>query len=556
MRSSLTMGEENIVNIKQPKPESRKYEDLINDIERGRVQIPAFQREFVWHIDRTAKLLDSILKGYPIGTFILWRTDSRLNHHKEIGDYKLEPAPEGGQIEYVLDGQQRIASLFASYKGVKIRKEGERKRTDFKQIYVILDDDIEEDDGQLVTAKPPENSATMSLHEVLNLTFSKGKSLESSGKYSAEEVEKIEQYQKKFVGYEFSVVLLKRDERDVAIEVFTRINTGGQTLTLFEIMSAMTYDETQNFDMQKKWKEWADEVENYQSISKSVILSLLSLYLSKSKECKRKTILSLGREDIIENWDDAISNLKEAIEYFKTVYEIPVSQLLPYDSLLVPFAYFFWKKNTQQPDERQRKLLQEFFWRMSLSYRYSSSTESRLAQDIRRINLILENEQPDYRDISIKLNTIGSLIDTTSSAGNSFCKAIMCVLASRLPKNFDDSRRVNLDNSFLKQAHGKNYHHFFPRAYLIKNGVGETKANSLVNITLVSDRLNKRLIGAKPPSRYIGDFETENSQIEDALNSHLISLDGFGIREDDYDTFLQARAERILTELEARLNVN
>ena len=155
MRSSLTMGEENIVNIKQPKPESRKYEDLINDIERGRVQIPAFQREFVWHIDRTAKLLDSLLKGYPIGTFILWRTDSRLNHHKEIGDYKLEPAPEGGQIEYVLDGQQRIASLFASYKGVKIRKEGERKRTDFKQIYVILDDDIEEDDGQLVTAKPP-----------------------------------------------------------------------------------------------------------------------------------------------------------------------------------------------------------------------------------------------------------------------------------------------------------------------------------------------------------------------------------------------------------------
>lgn len=154
-----------------------------------------------------------------------------------------------------------------------------------------MDDDIEEDDGQLVTAKPPENSATISLHEVLNLTFSKGKSLEISGKYSSEEVEKIEQYQKKFVGYEFSVVLLKRDERDVAIEVFTRINTGGQTLTLFEIMSAMTYDETQNFDMQKKWKEWADEVENYQSISKSVILSLLSLYLSKNKECKRKTIL-------------------------------------------------------------------------------------------------------------------------------------------------------------------------------------------------------------------------------------------------------------------------
>jgi hypothetical protein len=75
-----------------------------------------------------------------------------------------------------------------------------------------------------------------------------------------------------------------------------------------------------------------------------------------------------------------------------------MGQLLPYDSLLVPFAYFFYFKK-DKPDADQRKYLEEFFWRMSLSFRYSSSSESRLAQDIKRIDSILNNERPDYSDI-------------------------------------------------------------------------------------------------------------------------------------------------------------
>ena len=60
---------------KQPKPDSKKYTDLISEIQKGQIKIPKFQRDFVWSIDKTAKLLDSILKGYPIGTFILWETN-------------------------------------------------------------------------------------------------------------------------------------------------------------------------------------------------------------------------------------------------------------------------------------------------------------------------------------------------------------------------------------------------------------------------------------------------------------------------------------------------
>ena len=80
---------------RQPKPDSKKYTDLISEIQKGQIKIPKFQRDFVWSIEKTSKLLDSILKGYPIGTFILWETNERLNDIKNIGNLDLPPIPDG-----------------------------------------------------------------------------------------------------------------------------------------------------------------------------------------------------------------------------------------------------------------------------------------------------------------------------------------------------------------------------------------------------------------------------------------------------------------------------
>ncbi len=191
---------------------------------------------------------------------------------------------------------------------------------------------------------------------------------------------------------------------------------------------------------------------------------------------------------------------------------------------------------------------------MSLSYRYSSSAESRLAQDIRRIDLILKDERPDYSDINVYLDSPQSLVDANFSAGNSYCKAVLCLLAYQEPKNFQDNGKVILDNSWLKRANSKNYHHFFPKKYLKNKGL--SNGNSLVNITFVSDHLNKRIIGARAPSSYIGDFKDENSDINKALNSHFIDLDGFGIESDDYKVFREARSKLIFDELKARIELS
>ena len=537
---------------KQPKPDSKKYTDLISEIQKGQIKVPKFQRNFVWSLDKTAKLLDSILKAYPIGTFILWETNERLNDIKNIGNLELPAIPDDIKVQYVLDGQQRITSLYAAYLGAKIQKEGEKKITDYSEIYVDLDGDVENNDDQIVISEKPEEGTFITLHEVLNFNDNL---LEIKEKYTDEQFKRIHQYSQTFSTYYFSTIVLRKEDIDSAIEVFTRINTGGQTLTLFEIMSAKTYDEDQDFDMEDKFQKLLKELEErkYDTISSSVILSVLSLILSKNKECKRKVILQLDKQAIIDIWGDVISALKESVDYFRSVYRIPVSAILPYDSLLVPFAYFFYFQK-EKPKGEQIKFLEEFFWRMSLSFRYSSSTESKLAQDIKRIDEILKGNRPNYEDVKVYLSSPKDLIETGFSAGSSYCKAILCLLAYHEPKDFQDNGKVILDNSWLKVANSKNFHHFFPKAYLRKNNFGNE--NSLVNITLVSADLNKRKIKAKAPSIYIQDFLDENEELPTSIKSHLIDdLNNFGVMSDDYLVFLEKRANEIFNELKKRIEL-
>ena len=536
---------------KQPKPDSKKYTDLIFEIEKGHIKIPKFQRDFVWSIDKTAKLLDSILKGYPIGTFILWETKERLNDIKNIGNIQLPAVPDDLKIQYVLDGQQRITSLYAAFLGAKIQKEGEKKITDYGEIYVNLDGDIDDNEEQIVVSELPEETS-ITLNEVLNFN---NNLINIQEKYSPENFKKIHQYSQTFSTYDFSTIVLRKEDIESAIEVFTRINTGGQTLTLFEIMSAKTYDEELKFDMQDRFQKLIKELTNckYETISSSVILSVLGLILSKNKECKRKIILQLDKQKIIDSWDNVISALKDSIDYFRSVYRIPVSSILPYDSLLIPFAYFFYV-NKEKPKGNQIKYLEEFFWRMSLSYRYSSSSESKLAQDIKRIDEIINGNRPNYNDVKVNLNSPSDIIEMSFSAGSSYCKAILCLLAYSEPKDFQDNGKVILDNSWLKVANSKNYHHFFPKSFLKKRNIGNE--NSLVNITLVGADLNKRKISAKAPSIYINDFFEENSDLPASLNSHFIDgIDEFGISSDDYNVFLEKRGGAIFEALKNRIDL-
>ena len=84
-------------------------------LKKGQIKIPQFQRNFVWSVSDSAKLMDSIIKGYPIGTFIFWRTKEQLRSVRNLGNITLPNSEDGEYVDYVLDGQQRLTSLFALF---------------------------------------------------------------------------------------------------------------------------------------------------------------------------------------------------------------------------------------------------------------------------------------------------------------------------------------------------------------------------------------------------------------------------------------------------------
>lgn len=528
--------------MKQPKPEPVKYDDLVTDIKRGYTKIPKFQRDFVWTIEQTAELLDSIIKGYPIGTFIFWKTRERLRSIKNIGGANLPPSPEGDAVQYVLDGQQRIASIFAALEGLQVQKEN--KLLDFKEIYVDLDKDIGTDD-QIVVSEKSGNGKEISVHDLLfhdDINY-------FVDNYDRDDIKKIDIYRQRFKTYDFSTILVPDFPIHIAAEIFTRINTTGTPLSLFQIMVAKTYEEKRNFDLQEKYSELQEELERigYDTIPDSTVLQALSVNLTK--ECTRKGILKLDKNAVIDSWDETVESIKWAIDYFRTFYRVPVSRLLPYNALLVPFSYFFFIQK-DKPKSEQEIFLREYFWRSSLSFRFSSAVETKLGQDIKRMNEMLGGKRPKY-DFNVLLDK-EEIKNHSFSTGDSYCKAILCLYTYFQPKSFDNNGNIILDNSWLKSSNSRNYHHFFPRAYLKKKDI--KNENTIVNITLVDDYLNKKEIRAKSPSQYMRKFRKTNRVLDKTMGTHLISnLNEFGVWEDDYDRFLEKRSEKIVNELQKRL---
>jgi hypothetical protein len=523
-----------------PEPQSVTFPSLFDQIKNGTIKIPQFQRDFVWTKVQSARLLDSIIKGYPIGTFILWSTQERLRSIRNLGGSDLPDTPPGNAVKYVLDGQQRLTSLFVTLNGLKIHRED--YDDDYSQMWLDLEAS-EEDDLVLLDVKGRKDDSIIMLQELLHGEFDFLASFPKAAQ------QRIKLYKNRIESYQFSAVQITDAPIDVATEIFTRLNVGGKPLTPFEIMVAKTYDAVAGFDLGEKFGELIEKLSDieYETIPESNLLQTVAVFIGK--DARKKSILRLKKEDVIATWPLVVDGVKHAIDYFRSAYGIPASRLLPYPALIIPFAYFFHlhKKN---PSGNRAKYLEDFFWRVSLSGRYSQGLEGRVVQDIGRIDQILANQKPNY---DWAIDVTASFIEENGyfSTGRSFIKALLCLMVRKGPRSFDNNVPVQLDNDWLKQANSKNYHHFFPKSVLKKWGVEDRWANHIANITLVDDYLNKRVIMAQTPATYIKKFARENEHLERTLATHLIGKpDQFGILENNYDKFFAKRCQRFSKELQ------
>ena len=258
------------------------------------------------------------------------------------------------------------------------------------------------------------------------------------------------------------------------------------------------------------------------------------------------------REDFIANWMPMKTALFTAIDFLRTEVRVPVSQLLPYPALLIPLTYYFHSNRNRKPTASQAKLLEQFFYWVGLTERYGSSSDSGITEDFNKMDMILAGKTPDYPSAELHVDS-EDVACTYFSSANSYCKSILCLLAYNQPKSFDTDGVVILDNSNLKIASSRNYHHFFPTRYLAEAMPGRD-ANLVANITLIDGYSNKHRISKKAPSEYISTFSLENGAIQQTLVSHLIhDVDGYGVTTDDYDRFIEHRSNAIASALNAKL---
>lgn len=536
----------------QPDNHNKKYEALFVEIDSGQIKLPMFQREFVWEKEQSAKLIDSILKGFPIGTFIFWKTKEELRSYKEVGNHKLPDTDKGDYVQYILDGQQRITSLYAIRKGIRITKDG--KEVDYRDIFINLDHDPENDE-QIVVTEQQKGKRYVSVHRVLTSQVT-----DLLDEFPNRDTLKlIETYKNKLTNYDFSTITIKDYPIEIACEVFSRINTGGKSLTVFEIMVAKTYDETKKFDLAEKYELLRDGVDDdkacltaakFETLPESIIMQCVAAITLRA--VRSKDILKIRREVFIANWEPMKAALFMAIDFIRSELRVPVSQLVPYPALVVPLAYFFHTTGNRKAEPLQVHLLEQYFYWAGLTERYSASTESKLSEDFNKMDAIAKGTAPSYASSELSIAP-QKIAETQFAAGNGYCKAILCLLAYQQPKSFDTNGLVILDNSHLKIATSRNYHHFFPKAYLA--GVDTSiQANLIANITLIDGYSNKHRIGKKAPSEYTSKFAKANDTLAATLQTHLIrDADGYGVTADDYAVFIERRSAAIAYALNVKL---
>lgn len=539
----------------QPENHNKKYESLFVEIDTGQIKLPMFQREFVWEKEKSAKLIDSIIKGFPIGTFIFWKTREELRSYKDVGNHKLPDTPKGDYVQYILDGQQRITSLYAIRKGIRIAKDG--KEVDYRDIFIDLSAAPEGDDPITTTECPAseDKGKYISVHRLLTSQIT-----DLFGEFDNENLKIIDFYKGRLVNYDFSSVTIKDYPIEVACEIFSRINTGGKSLSVFEIMVAKTYDESKKFDLAERYEVLRDGSDDekrclseakFDTLPESLVMQCVSAITKRA--VRGRDILKIKRDEFIESWYPMTDSLFSAIDFVRTEIRVPVSQLLPYPAVMIPLTYFFFHTKNKKPTKKQGRLLEQFFYWCGVTERYTSASDSKITEDISRMDAIIKGGTVDYP--SQEIVVLGETIaETYFSTGNSFCKSVLCLLVYNQPRSFDTDGIVILDNSNLKIASSRNYHHFFPKKYL-ESRFKEAEPNLIANITLIDGYSNKHKIGKKPPSEYIEFFSEDNTQIDNTLKSHLIvSSQEFGIKTDDYYLFIEKRSKKIAKLLTEKMN--
>lgn len=508
-----------------------KIDKLINRINSGDIRIPAFQRGFVWKPNQIIELLDSVVKNYPIGSVLLWNTNDRLNHTRNIAGYKIPVTKDDYPVNYVLDGQQRISSIYAVFSDKTEQEDSTEKYNPNLDIFEIVYDFSK----NIFVHK---NDITSSADCVIFLrNFLDGAKLITALKYLNTNYHgAATELYSKLINYEFPVVTIKnRSKAEVGI-IFERINNTGTKLSIMDLMIAWTW--TDNFHLSEKMEELLEELEdkNFGELSQNILLQTISGIIQDDTTTPK--ILELSGEQVRDSWDKVCEALRKAIDFLHTELNCSIQDFLPFQQQIPPIARFF--SEGVAPNAEQIKSLKKWFWKTSFSDRYSTGqTTSKMNSDI---ETLIQIKNGNYKAVdSIKYTvTKSELIETKFSKANALTRAFLLLMAQNKPIDLVKNTKVDITKA-LSEYNRKQFHHIFPNAFLKKQGVEQKKIFSTMNFCFLPADSNKKISNKKPSEYFF--ILIPQSDFTNILESNLIPIKKDIYERNDFNAFLERRAE-------------
>lgn len=539
----------------------RALKDLLGEIHSRTTVLPDFQRDFVWEPGATQELIVSIANNYPAGSILRVRDAKRVFACRE---FEGAPKLDGKKHTFlVLDGQQRMTSLYQAFYGV-----GEHIY--FLELQKLLDGaDFEEAIFHVRAAtkwaKARESFERQAQELLLPLSVLKGGAggflqwvLQVTNPMQQDQrtqmldaLTKInDQWIKIIDDYHFPVVTLSdKTEPDALCTIFETLNRTGVKLSVFELLTARFWPH--NINLRELWDNARGEysiIEDFE-VDPYYVLQAISLACRKAPSCKRSDVLNLTNKDIEKWWPKVITGLVTGLEILRDDCKVVLPKWLPYQTMLAPIAAVLAKLGLPKTPAAgaHREKIKQWFWCAVFGQAYESSPNSQSAKDVVALGEWLGGGDVPESISALRFDP-KALRDVTPRQ-RSIYRGVICLILTNGARDFHSQSVIT---GKLINEEGIDDHHVFPDDFLKKKkGVPSAKARDCVlNRTLI-DRTTNQMISNRAPSKYMADIRgTKGFPFDKVLSSHCLPTgDDSPFWTNDYESFLAWRQDRLWKEI-------
>jgi len=573
--------------------------DLLRNAKGGGVQLPDFQRGWVWDDEHVRDLLASVSRSFPIGAVMMLESGSEVT-------FKTRPL-EGVEIdgvepeELVLDGQQRLTSLFqALYSGQSVATKDPKKKPIDRWYYMdirkAVDPSMDREDSILSVPKDRITRSNFGRDIELDLSTANGEhramcfplgqvfdhyewaaGFRAFHKYGADVSQLWDEFERdviqRFRSYQLPVIRLnRRTPKEAVCLVFEKVNTGGVNLTVFELLTAtFAAVAPPDFELRADWESRQKRMHDLKVLGEVTstdfiqAVTLLATWTKRAKaaergedeerlpgvSCKRRDMLRLTFEEYLQWADRVEAGFKAAARFLHREYVFE-SRFLPYGTQLIPLAAILTVLGKDAEGEGVRSKLVRWYWCGVFGELYGSTTETRFARDLNDV-LAWVDGGTDPRTID-EANFAPERLLTLRTRGSAAYKGLYVLLMREGARDIRTGETATDQTYFDEQI---DIHHVFPQKWCSDRkpvAVEPSVYNSIVNKTPLTARTN-RIIGGAAPSSYLEKLQVDHEIAPEVLNhslrSHLIEPEV--LRADNFEAFFARRQQTLLDRVAAAM---